>query len=669
MFFYDTSTAPKKGAVQRVPDFSTPLDDKQEFRTINEHRKPCTDTLFLVLFILFILGMLLNAYSASPSTFLEIVSFSQQHDRLYRPTDYLGRVCGVNNRNAEDGIISIPNSAACKHPNSPNSNECIEQVQRAGLKQDLTDKPFLYYFDLTKPFALGGVCVSKCPGTGGSSSVAIEQASSASKRYCPPELQNDPIIPNVCLAKRLDAPGDKSYPEAVTNRLLISSLEYRPVMFRCLPNIGSQKSQQANYTAITEKKSNILGRLNSFSMVIDELWADVARSWKLLLVSAVIAILLGFSFLILVRIYAHIFVWFAVVALFVALTGAGLFGIVTSYADNISEVTGISALGGEDGILVAYFPNFRFYASLVSLALALAYALFVGAFYTRIQRATGVFREAALAVASLPHLLIVPVLLFIVISVFLVFWVQVALTLWSAVGSSSVSSGTTQFSWSIAHRLMFGYHLFGFFWVTQFFVAFLYTSVAGAVAEWYWIPQEEKQRIMTVREPILRAIIRPCIYHLGSLALGSLIVGLVQFVSYLFQRLVKSLQKITGESTIVRIIHSCVRCFLGFLNNIVKQISKHAYIQIAIFGKDFFTSSKNAIMLIKRNANQIAVVDYMSDTVIFIAQLAISVITTYLASMLTRTRLVIVDPEQELFELKASSRVLVLVVCFFIHFT
>ncbi len=34
------------------------------------------------------------------------------------------------------------------------------------------------------------------------------------------------------------------------------------------------------------------------------------------------------------------------------------------------------------------------------------------------------------------------------------------------------------------------YHFFGFLWTTQFLIAILQTTIAGAIAAWYWVREK-----------------------------------------------------------------------------------------------------------------------------------------------------------------------------------
>jgi hypothetical protein len=616
-------------------NFDTVMQDA-EFHGLNEFRRP-TDVIFLVLFLLFVLGNIIIGYSAAPATFFNIFSAYNQHQRLFRPTDFYGRVCGVDNSRVNDGVLSIPDAKEC-NTQGVTSSACVNLVSSRRLKQDLSKKPFLYYLDITQPFYYGGTCVSYCPGTSG-------------QEYCPPELEPDPLIPNSCVARR----EDKTFPMSPATKMLTSGLTYRTLLFRCLPNI-SPSMDISNSTKISTTRGNILSHLNSFSMIFDELWADISRCWKVFVISATVAILLGFGFLVFVRLYAAAFIWFAIGMLFTVLFFGGAFGLYF-----------YSSSPHDDTVLSAWMPNLRFYLSLISIICSFLYLFIIGLSFRRIKRATGIFREAATAVASLPSLLLLPMLLFIIISVFILYWIQIALSLWSSVGSTHVQGKVTQFSWSISHRLMFGYHIFTFFWVGNFVIAYLYTTVAGAIATFYWTPHEEKH-VALLKQPVLRSALRCLLFHLGSLACGSLIVGLVQYVSFFVQRIMNKLQSISGNNTIVKIIHGIVKCTLGCVNNIMRHVSKHAYIQIAIFGEDFFTSSRNALALIRRNISQIAVVDTIGDWILFLAQLTISILTTYIASLLVNTQLVVFDIGQDPVELKFSSRLLVLAFVFAIAF-
>jgi len=123
---------------------------------------------------------------------------------------------------------------------------------------------------------------------------------------------------------------------------------------------------------------------------------------------------------------------------------------------------------------------------------------------------------------------------------------------------------------------IFAYHLFCLLWVTNFFLAFEFVVVAGAIGSWYW----RRDKRFNLNEPVLKAVGRTLLYHMGSIALGSMIVAIIQFVRIIFE---KAQRELTNRLQNDKIVKGCVWYVRGFLfvfETVVKYINKHAYIQV-----------------------------------------------------------------------------------------
>ncbi|KAK3235506.1 hypothetical protein CYMTET_54296, partial [Cymbomonas tetramitiformis] len=84
---------------------------------------------------------------------------------------------------------------------------------------------------------------------------------------------------------------------------------------------------------------------------------------------------------------------------------------------------------------------------------------------------------------------------------------------------------TVNFSTELQYMLL--YHLFGLLWTLQFILAFTYCVIAGATANYYWT----RGQVDAINaSPVTSAMWRTFRYHMGSLAFGSLISAIFQFI-------------------------------------------------------------------------------------------------------------------------------------------
>lgn len=135
-------------------------------------------------------------------------------------------------------------------------------------------------------------------------------------------------------------------------------------------------------------------------------------------------------------------------------------------------------------------------------------------------------------------------------------------------------------------------NLFMFYWVESFIIGYGQMVLASTFGIWYW-SQSKASFIM------LRAVKDTTIYHLGSVAFGSLLIAIVKLIRWLISRVEKKLKKAAGlnpvSRAIITFVSCCCKCFFWCLEKFLKFISKNAYIMVAIYGKNFCASARDAL--------------------------------------------------------------------------
>jgi len=174
------------------------------------------------------------------------------------------------------------------------------------------------------------------------------------------------------------------------------------------------------------------------------------------------------------------------------------------------------------------------------------------------------------------------------------------------------------------------YAIFMFLWNNAFLIAIGQTVVAGAVCVWFFAPHAEKRKKASVCAAC-KTVFR---YHLGSLAFGSFILAVVQFLRFLAYYFEKQAQ--AQKNYIGQIIAKVVGCFLWCLEKSVKFLNKHAYIQVALMGTNFCTSAWNAFRLILSNAFTVGFVTVLSSFVNLIGWVFIMICTTVVGYFIVR---------------------------------
>jgi len=158
----------------------------------------------------------------------------------------------------------------------------------------------------------------------------------------------------------------------------------------------------------------------------------------------------------------------------------------------------------------------------------------------------------------------------------------------------------------------FAISVFSFLWNNNFLIAFGQTIVAGAVAYWFYTPNNEKGTNAPLKS--LRVsnwnVWR---YHTGSLAFGSFIIALVQFIRYLMKYLEKQAQQ--QKNKVMVIVLKTVQCCLYCFERFIKFLNRNAYIQIAIRGLNFCTAAKKAFGIIATNMIRFGTVAILGEVI------------------------------------------------------
>jgi len=225
------------------------------------------------------------------------------------------------------------------------------------------------------------------------------------------------------------------------------------------------------------------------------------------------------------------------------------------------------------------------------------------------------FKECCQGVECNPGLFLVALIVVCLYAIFCAFWITALVYLYSVPSDSNESDqASNQFNVNI--RYLIYYQVFGFFWTASFLSAIFQVSVAGSISIWYF-SRDIHGYSSDVGYPAFKSFGRALTKSFGSLALGSLILSTVQFVSFLISQ-VKRLNK---TNKIARCVLCCFQCVFGCMEGIIKFVNRFAYVYIAIYGDSFCQSARKCYDLISRNLFTVAVVDTLGEFVLIIGRL------------------------------------------------
>lgn len=175
---------------------------------------------------------------------------------------------------------------------------------------------------------------------------------------------------------------------------------------------------------------------------------------------------------------------------------------------------------------------------------------------------------------------------------------------------------------SLYHKYIFIFQLanaFVFLWLVNFAIALGQCTLAGAFASYYWASRKPADIPLW---PLFSSFGRAIRYHTGSLAFGALILAIVQLIRVVLEYLDHKLKG--TQNSFTRFLLCCLKCCFWCLEKFLKFINRNAYIMIAIYGKNFCTSAKEAFFLLMRNVVRVAVLDKVTDFLLFLGKILVA---------------------------------------------
>lgn len=577
-------------------------------------RRP-TDCCCFLLFVVFCIGLVACG---------GVGFWRGEPQRLVMPTDYMGRMCGSDNRHIGGNVIKLPLNEDCRNYDKDLASAARCEERAKAFKTDLTDRPYCWFMDVTNPITYGCTCVSYCPGSRKAAAPGEQEA-----RFCPPEVgQNTTsdgfglLDAEYCSFVRADS--DTLFPPTKQARTISAIFKYRPVLNRCFPI----PRMPVNITDIAEK-AHLQEIWDISGDFVTRLWTDLVRTWRILIISAFVAVAASFLFLLLIRIFAGVMVWLTIFMCFLGMVGLSAFCVW----QGLDQKWQLKELGLDQTI-----GDVLFGFGIGIGVIAALYVIVVSILFFRIRRAVGVIQEASKAVGMMPQIVMLPLGVTIVYVAFLCYWVTVAVFIWAS-GTPVIDKFAVRYRLDYWMQFVGYYHILGLFWVSSFLIYFEYAVVAGSVGSWYW--RRDKRFILGA--PVLRTIGRTIVFHLGTIAFASLIVSIIQLIRVLFERAQQRVSIALKENRIVKGLVWAARIFLFVFEKVVKYINKHSIIQTALYGTNFFVSSRNAFIMIARNPLQLGVIDTIGNVILFIGKAGIAFFTCLISYALTKVPFLLQD--------------------------
>uniref|UniRef100_A0A8C1N4E8 Choline transporter-like protein n=1 Tax=Cyprinus carpio TaxID=7962 RepID=A0A8C1N4E8_CYPCA len=389
-----------------------------------------------------------------------------------------------------------------------------------------------------------------------------------------------------------------------------------------------------------------------------KIFEDYASSWFWILIGLVISMLVSLIFILLLRFTAGVLFWMVIFGVIVAV-GYGIWHCYWEYSTlkgkPDSDIT-ISDIGFQTDFRVYLQLSQTWLIFMISLAVIEAVIIIVLIFLrSRVRIAIALLKEGSKAIGCIMSTLFYPIITFLLLALCIAYWAVTAVFLASSGEAvykvmstlpdckyTNLTCDPETFSQSNVTKLCPGsqctfafyggeslYHryifvlqlcnLLVFLWLVNFTIALGQCTLAGAFASYYWALRKPEDIPPC---PLASSFGRALRYHTGSLAFGALILSIVQFIRIILEYLDHKLKG--AHNAFTRFLLCCLKCCFWCLEHFIKFMNRNAYIMISIYGKNFCASARDAFFLLMRNVMRVAVLDKVTDFLLFLGKLLIS---------------------------------------------
>lgn len=357
-------------------------------------------------------------------------------------------------------------------------------------------------------------------------------------------------------------------------------LRYETALFGSRWCVPSSKAMETEVVAQFKAEfDKYFGGLNLAGYLADIVAAREVLYWALLT-----AFLIGFVYLVVLRLCGGPIVYATIVAMIIGTAYGGFMLYQTSMAMTDTE---------------KYKPYYL-YGSYVVWGLAGILLCCILCNLKNIRIGVAIMKCTAQYIQHNPQVFLVPPIGSVIIILWLfVYIIMVAYIV--SVGEATQREGTLSFlttiKWDESTQYVFLYSLFGYLWMNAFMIGVTQFIISASVAMWYFSSTSDAPGSGS----LLRGLYWVFRYHLGSIAVGSFLIAVVQFIRIIFEYYKSQLDK-AKDNQVVKVLLCLTSYLLDCLERFIKFISKNAYIQIALTGKNFCNAAWNAFCLILKNA-------------------------------------------------------------------
>lgn len=368
--------------------------------------------------------------------------------------------------------------------------------------------------------------------------------------------------------------------------------------------------------------NNIL-KNSTIGSLFQEVTQDLQHTKWDIIYLCIFAFISSLVIVFLIRFVAGIVVWFVLIGVVVVSISTSIFLWVTWKQKSDSEIK--DQVAQQD-------VNTYFAFALIATISTIIILLIIVAMRSRIALVVQLFKESGKAIQSMPLLLVQPIVTFLFLCLAIILWSYFAVLI-QASGSPAFEPLSHNVYYKKDQLMKFAriYNILVLVWVIEFIIGCQHMIIAGSVATWFFTRNKEN-----VSSPISTSVSYLFNYHLGSVALGSFIIAILQIIRVILNYIDETLKESKNE--VAKSLYKVFQCLFSCLQQFLQYLTRNAYIEIAIYGDNFCRSGQQAFKMITSNVLRVAAINSVGDFVLFLGKVLVVTSTVLLGFKMLETK-------------------------------
>ena len=594
--------------------------------------RSCTDPCFIIVALLFVVGW---------AVVLVVAHERGRPERLVLPGNYAGDLCGDTDNVAHQPNLFIP------RPSRLSYGLCVEACPAVG--------DFVCNNDIEPMLHNGTEASNSVYGM----TLASYIAGPALVARCGNPLGPAPSCnaTEVWWAHRWSGLNVKLSEWKCFQNFYVSGA----TLLRCIPFQDDAADNMTLAEQLGETAEGLQGMAETVGAgsFLMRGFAEMQQAWLVIAICCLTCAVLAFLWVFLLRFILAPLVYACILLILVLFLLLGFFAMWM--ANDLEEVQ----LPGD----TATRDQVRLWRAVqwTAFILACMYFLLMTWLLKRIKIAIAIMREAALVFLSAPTLVAIPPVTLLMMLCWLAFfivttvYIQTIGTLESgtitaaatglygdtvvnatlaAANLTGAASEVRVTTWTPDEQIkgLHAYNFFGFLWFSNFCMMYGFFAMALTATSYYFSATSEQMELLNSQHPeareqglskhtpafaVLRAVWAALRYHLGTILFGSLLIAIVQFIRALVLYLEENVLKQWKESVSVQVLMKCINCCLWCIEQVIRIISKNAFVYCCINNTSFLTSAVNAVGLLGRNIARVGILSMLSTVAFFVLKMFI----------------------------------------------